>query len=274
MEFYTLSEASTKLKQHKIATDYRKLMREAMAGKLVISILVHGYLYSPTIKIKCESVISKFLAPLLEVVRTSAEYQDEISQKFEHQLVTNIFNGREWSRLSDEKKISYLCEPHQEIQNMIERFSNPSIGGYVFVPPKQLINSKDGIYRIEAVTDGKESYFLYKDVSLNDFLIDENQLNKYIQSFSNRPQKQKRVTKLYAEIMENIHNWKELNATEILDELMKFEGKDGSCIKTVSNSSVVWLNQSRVETKTSYLALEKWIKRQTRHDGHKGQHEV
>lgn len=263
MEFYTLSEVSAKLKQHKIAADYRKLIREAKAGKLVISILVHGYFYSPTIKAKCENVVSKYLQPLLGTVKSSTEYHDEVSKKFEHELVTNIFESRKWARLSIEEKTSYLCEPHREIQNMIERFSNPSIGAYVFVPPKQLINSTDGIYRIEAVTDGKESYFLHKEVSQDDFLIDENQLNKYIQSLSDRPPKQQRVNKLYSEIMENIPNWKDLNATEILDELKTFQGEDGSCIRTVTNRHVVWLNKSRVETTTKYEALQKWIKRQT-----------
>lgn len=262
MDFYTLNEVSAKLKQHRITADYRKLIRDAIDGKLGISIRVFDDPYSPTIQAKCQLVLCKHLNAFLGIVRSSTELQDEVSIKFESELISNVFNRREWARLSDDEKISCLSQPSQEIQNIIERFSNPSIGGYFFVPSRQLINIRDGLYRVNAVTDGKETYFTIKDVSLNDLFIDENQIKKYIESFANKPRKPKRRNRFYTELDENIPNWKNMDVYALFEMLKAFAGKDGSCIVSVSNNNVTWEDLKNLPQTVRIGALQKQLARE------------
>jgi len=260
MEMFTLTEASAKLKESKIKADARKLIREAIAGKLWLSIGVHGYFYSPTLKVECESVVGKYLNDLLGIKKN--EYESSPTQiRFEAELTREVFNSSKWQKLNESEKISFLISG-DIIETMYERYSNPSIGGCLLVYPRQLLNPLNGIFKIEAGTDGKNFYCINESVTLDDLLIDECHLNKYIETLTCKPLKPARLNRLYAEITDTFPDFQNMSPYELLNQLKQFAGKNGSCIKSVSNNSVKWLTNANMEIETKLPALQKWLERQ------------
>ena len=260
---YTLNEASAKLKEHKIIADSRKLIREAIAGNLWLSVSVHGHYYSPTIYAKCNNLVGKYLNELLGIESDGEELSDEITNKFEAEFIREVLNNLEWSKLNKDQKISYLIRSDL-IKAMYQRYSHPSIGEYLLIYPKQLLNVTDGTYKIEYLTDKKNDYCFSKTVAQHDLLVDEHNLNKYIEALSDNTPTQKRVNRLYAEIMDTNSNWQSMSAYEILNHLKPLAGKAGSCINSVSNNSVTWLTEANIKNTTNLGSLQKWISRQNK----------
>jgi hypothetical protein len=264
MEIYTLKEAIVKLKEHKITADSRKLIREAIAEKISLSMMVHGAFYSPTIKSKCRSVVSKYNLDLLGAEKSKLYDDDEVTNEFESELVRELFNFKDWQSLNNNEKISYLNSSSHNglINEMYDRYSNQSLTGYCSITPSQLINQQNGVYKIKGFKYCKNDYFSNLKVGIDDLLIDEYNLNQYIKSLSEIPPKPKRINRLYTEIMNILPNWRTMNAYEILDKLKPFAGKDGSCIVSVSSNSVTWFNEANLESATKLMSLQKWITRQ------------
>lgn len=260
VDVYTLAEASKKLKEHNITADYRKLIREAIAGRLCLSIGVHGYFYSPTIKAKCENIVSKYLNKLLDIVNQENSYSDEITCAFETELIREVLNSNDWSILSHDEKISYLINS-DSLNLMYERYSNPSLGGYFVVYPKQLLSPVNGSFEIKAVSDGRDMYFSNKTITHDELFICENHLQSYIEVLSDEPQKPQRTNTLYAEI-KLLTNWQKMSAYDLLEHLKPFAGHDGSCIVNVNNNTVTWLTRANLTNTTKLNALQKWVKRQ------------
>ena len=259
---YTLNEASAKLKVHKIIADSRRLIREALAGKLWLSIGVHGHFYSPTIKAKCSILVSKYLNKLLGFETESKEFSDEITSKFEAEFIREVLNGLDWSKLNQDQKISYLIKSDL-INAMYERYSHPSIGGYLLVYPKQLLNNTEGTFKIEYLTDKKNDYCVFKTITQHDLLIDEYHLNKYIQSLSDKPKTTIRTNRLYAEIEGAIPKWLSLNFNSLCKSLEELKNKDGSCITNVDYAKkfVEWLNYNNGKQSTDFVSMQRKIKR-------------
>lgn len=262
MKLYTLNEASAKLKEHKIIADSRKLIREALAGKLWLSIGVHGHYYSPTIFAKCENLVGKYLDKLQGIESNSEELSDDITCKFEAELIKELLNSLEWSNLSKDQKISYLIRS-DSVKSMYQRYSNPSIGGYLLLYPKQLLTNTEGTFRIEYLTDRKNDYCVFKTITPNDLLIDEYHLHRYIQSLTDKPKTTKKTTRLYSEIEVAIPKWLSLNFNSLCKLLEEMKNKEGSCITNVDyvQKFVEWLDYKNGKHSTDFKSIQKKIKR-------------
>ena len=262
VDVYTLAEASKKLKEHNITADYRKLIREAIAGRLCLSIGVHGYFYSPTIKAKCENIVSKYLNKLLDIVNQENSYSDEITCAFETELIREVLNSNDWSILSHDEKISYLINS-DSLNLMYERYSNPSLGGYFVVYPKQLLSPVNGSFEIKAVSDGRDMYFLNKTITHDELFICENHLQRYIEVLSDSPTIAVRTSRLYAEIEGAIPNWLSLNFSLLCKSLEQLKNKNGSCIKNVDYAKkiVEWLDYKNGKQSTDFGSIKRKISR-------------
>ena len=262
MGLYTLSEASIKLKEHNITADYRKLIREAIAGKLILSIGLHGYFYSPTIKARCSNIVSKYTGKLLDIDRQENSYSDEITVAFETELIREVLNSSKFLKLSSDEKISYLYNS-ESMNYLYKRYSEPSLTGYYIVYPSQLLSPVNGSFEIKAVSDGRDMYFLNKTITHDELFICENHLQRYIEVLSDSPTIAVRTSRLYAEIEGAIPNWLSLNFSLLCKSLEQLKNKNGSCIKNVDYAKkiVEWLDYKNGKQSTDFGSIKRKISR-------------
>lgn len=262
MELYTLSEASIKLKEHNITADYRKLIREAIAGKLILSIGLHGYFYSPTINARCSNIVIQYTDKLLDIDRQEDSYSDEITVAFETELIREVLNSSKFLKLSSDEKISYLYNS-ESMNYLYKRYSEPSLTGYYIVYPSQLLSPVNGSFEIEGVSDGRDMYFLNKTITHDELFICENHLQRYIEVLSDSPTIAVRTSRLYAEIEGAIPNWLSLNINLLFKSLEQLKNINGSCIKNVDYAKTIveWLDYNNGKQSTDFKSIKRKISR-------------